>query len=188
MATYELGKIGLNLRGNYNASTAYKKLDAVTYNGSSYAALADTTGVVPTNTGKWMLLAQGTSQNNGTQTSVLGFDAGAKFAVRSDNPLSPTLRVCGNVVELHGEIQPTASISGSTTYYAICTIPLNYAPHHDICVLQQGSNQQIWMLRIFGRNHAETPGKAMFARCRSGSSWSSVSTSTWLPFHATWIV
>ena len=184
MATYELGKIGLNLRGTYNASTAYKKLDVVNYNCSSYAALADTTGTAPTDATKWMLLAQG----SGVQTTVLGFDSDAKFVVRSDNPLSPTLRVSGNVVELHGEIQPTASISGSTTYYAICTLPYDYAPHHDICVLQQGTNQQIWMLRIFKRDHAETPCKVMFARCRSGSSWSSVSTSTWLPFHATWIV
>ena len=184
MATYDLGKIGLNLRGTYNASTSYKKLDAVNYNGSSYAALADTTGVTPTDPAKWMLLAQG----NGVQTSVLGFDAGAKFTTPSGNPLAPTLRVYGNVVELHGEIQPTASISGSTTYYAICTIPYNYAPHHDVCTLQQGSNQQIWMLRIFNRDHETSPCKAMFARCRSGSSWSSVSTSTWLPFHATWIV
>lgn len=181
MATYELGKIGLNLRGAYNASTAYKKLDVVSYNGSSYAALADATGVAPTNATKWMLLAQG----NGVQTLVLPFDSGAKFET---NGLAPTLRVSGHIAELRGVIKPTVSISGSTTYYPICTIPYEYAPQDDICVLQQGSTQQIWMMRIFNRNDATNAGKAMFARCRSGSSWSSVSASTWLPFHATWIV
>lgn len=186
MATYNIGKIGMTPKGTYNASTAYEKLDVVSYNGSSYVALDNCTGIAPTNTSKWMILAQGNASQ--AATTVLGFDAGAKFTVRTENPLSPTLRVSGNVVELHGEMQPTTSITGSTTYYAICTVPYNYAPHHDVCVLQQGTNQQIWMLRIFNRDHAEFPGKAMFARCRSGSSWSNVSTSTWLPFHATWIV
>ena len=57
--TYELGRIGLNLRGEYNSETAYEKLDVVTYNGSSYAAKASCTGVLPTNTASWLLLAQG---------------------------------------------------------------------------------------------------------------------------------
>lgn len=57
--TYTLGRIGLNLRGEYNAATAYEKLDVVSYNGSSYAAKAACTGVVPTNTQSWMLLAKG---------------------------------------------------------------------------------------------------------------------------------
>lgn len=126
--------------------------------------------------------------DGGVHEETLPFDSGAKFVVRSDNPLQPTLRCFGHVVELHGEIQPTASISGSTTYYAICTLPEKYAPHHDLTVLQQGSNQAIWMLRIFKRDHAEYPCKVMFSRYRSGSSWASVSSSAWLPFHATWIV
>lgn len=64
MATYELGKIGLNLRGAYSAGTAYKKLDVVNYNGSSYAALADNSGALPTDATKWMLLAQGTAASS----------------------------------------------------------------------------------------------------------------------------
>lgn len=124
----------------------------------------------------------------GVHEEQIPFDSGSKFVVRADNPLQPTLRCFGHVVELHGEIQPTTSISGSTTYYPICTLPEKYAPHHDVTTLQQGTNQGIWMLRIFNRNHAETPCQVMFARYRSGSSWASVSSSTWLPFHATWIV
>ena len=38
MATYELGKVGMTLRGTYNASASYNMLDVVTYNGSSYAS------------------------------------------------------------------------------------------------------------------------------------------------------
>lgn len=61
MANYTLGQLGLNPRGAYNASTTYARLDVVTYEGNSYVALAAATGVVPTNTGTWMLLAQGES-------------------------------------------------------------------------------------------------------------------------------
>lgn len=59
MANYTLGQLGLNPRGAYNASTAYTRLDVVTYGGNNYVALAAATGVVPTNIG--MLLAQGES-------------------------------------------------------------------------------------------------------------------------------
>lgn len=126
--------------------------------------------------------------SGGIEKRTLAFDADAPFVVRADNPLQPTLRRFGHVIELHGEIQPKQSISGSTTYYPICTLPTAYAPHHDITVLQQGSDQSIWMLRIFKRDHAERPCKVMFARYRSGGSWENTTTNTWLPFHATWIV
>lgn len=126
--------------------------------------------------------------DGGSEELVLGFDSGAPFEARADNPLAPTLRRFGHVVELHGEMQPTQSIAGSTTYYTICTIPAAYAPHHSVCALQQGSSQAVWMLRVFPADNADNPCKAMFARYRSGSSWAAVSTSTWLPFHATWII
>lgn len=188
MTTYNLGRIGLNLCGSFDATVNYSKLDVVNFNGSSYVAMEDCIGISPDQeqNDSWMLLAEG--MNNNVQEMVLSFENGSKFAIRSDNPLAPTLRVAGHVVELHAELQPTAAITGSTTYYPICTIPEEYAPHHDVCVLQQGSSQQIWMLRIYNRNHETYPGKVMFARCRSGASWSDVSTSTWLPLHATWIV
>ena len=126
--------------------------------------------------------------NGGVEELVLPFDDGAIFKLREDNPLQPTLRRFGHVIELHGEIQPTQSISGSTTYYPICTLPAEYAPHHEVIVLQQGSDRSIWMLRIFRRDHADYPCKVMFSRYRSGSSWASAATTAWLPFHATWIV
>ena len=126
--------------------------------------------------------------DGGVEEQTLAFDADAPFVVRADNPLQPTLRRFGHVIELHGEIQPAQSIDGSTTYHPICTLPYAYAPHHDVTVLQQGSNQSIWMLRIFKRDHLEHPCKVMFARYRSGDAWASAATTAWLPFHATWIV
>lgn len=188
MANYELGKIGLNLCGDFDVNKSYSKLDVISYNGSSYVATEECVGVYPDalQNNPWMLLARGSLGD--AQEFVLEFDSDSSFEEYTTNPLAPTLRVSGNVVEIHGEIKPTKSISGGTTYYSICTVPYDYAPHHDVCVLQQGTTQQIWMLRIFNRDHETHAGKVMFARCRSGSSWSDVGTSTWLPFHATWIV
>lgn len=126
--------------------------------------------------------------DGGVEERALAFDADAPFIVRADNPFQPTLRRFGHVIELHGEIQPAQSIAGSTTYWPICTLPEACAPHHDIVALQQGSNQSIWMLRIFRRDHADYPCKVMFARYRSGDAWAEAATTAWLPFHVTWIV
>ena len=44
-------------KGEYNPSTAYKALNIVSQNGSSYVAIQDTQGNPPTNTAYWQLLA-----------------------------------------------------------------------------------------------------------------------------------
>lgn len=57
MSTYNLGRVGLNIRGAYDSTATYNNLDVVRYNGASYVAKAQSTGVVPTNTENWELLA-----------------------------------------------------------------------------------------------------------------------------------
>lgn len=128
---------------------------------------------------------------DGVYVQELDLDSDAPFKVREDNPLQPTVRVFGHIVELHGELQPTKKITGSDAYYPICTLPAQYAPEHDVVTLQQGSTQAIWMLRIFNRNHPEHPCKVMFSRYRDGANWADATTSsplTWLPFHAVWCI
>lgn len=66
MANYELGRIGLNLRGSYDAAMTYQRLDTVTYNGSSYVALENCSGILPSDTERWMMLAQGGSRTGCT--------------------------------------------------------------------------------------------------------------------------
>lgn len=56
---YNLGRVGLVVRGAYDSSAAYQKLDVVQYSGSSYVAKEDSTNVIPTDVGCWSLLAQG---------------------------------------------------------------------------------------------------------------------------------
>ena len=72
MATYALGKIGMNLRGTYDASATYHKLDVVTYNGSSYAALQICTGVPVTNTEYWQQLCIGNAESYTTNEVCTG--------------------------------------------------------------------------------------------------------------------
>lgn len=58
MSTQILGKVGIVLKGEYNAETTYEKLDVVTYQGQSYCAKVDTIGNLPTNTTYWTLIAE----------------------------------------------------------------------------------------------------------------------------------
>ena len=53
-----IGKVGMILKGEYNASTQYTRLDVVTYQGSSYACLKDCKATVPTDTSYWQLVSQ----------------------------------------------------------------------------------------------------------------------------------
>ena len=63
-----LGKVSVVPRGDYSASTTYYALDIVGYNGGSYLAMQQVTGVTPSNDGvNWMQLSgPGLPGENGT--------------------------------------------------------------------------------------------------------------------------
>lgn len=56
---YNLGRIGLLIKGEYNSNTTYENLDVVSYDGSSYVAKGSCKNVIPTTKTSWMLLASG---------------------------------------------------------------------------------------------------------------------------------
>ena len=56
MGDYNIGRIGLRIRGAYDATANYEKLDVVHLNGSSYVAKAASMGVPVSDTSKWALL------------------------------------------------------------------------------------------------------------------------------------
>lgn len=58
MAQVNAGRVRFVSRGEYNNSTQYYLFDLVNYEGSSYVAIANTLGNVPTNTTYWQLIAQ----------------------------------------------------------------------------------------------------------------------------------
>ena len=55
--TTNLGRVGLVLRGTYDAATTYSRMDVVTYQGSAYAATQATTGHAPTDAAYWQPMA-----------------------------------------------------------------------------------------------------------------------------------
>lgn len=54
-----LGPVGFKPTGAYDNTREYKKLDVVTYQGSSYVAKSDSIGQLPTDTEYWICLAKG---------------------------------------------------------------------------------------------------------------------------------
>lgn len=125
--------------------------------------------------------------DGGVYEQTLNFDTGASFTTHTGGSgFKPTLRCFGHTIELHGEIQPTKSLTDDTAYYPICTIPKQYAPVSDVMSIQQGTSQALWLLRVFNRFHSESPGKVTLARYRLGGSYANVPAGAWLPFHTMW--
>jgi hypothetical protein len=99
---------GIVWRGEWSASTAYSEQDAVSYNGTSYIAIASSVNLAPdTNTDEWNILAQGVDgsgiaylANNQTFTNTNTF---------SKNGAAST-----SAVELTGTIFTGGT--GTTTY------------------------------------------------------------------------
>lgn len=60
----ELAIVGIAWKGEYQGGTPYYKMNAVTYNGSSYVALIDSPAGTPTNDKvNWQYLARGFDDN-----------------------------------------------------------------------------------------------------------------------------
>jgi len=71
MATTSIGKIGLNFKDAYNASTAYVADDVVTYLSETYICILASTGNLPSNVTYWTkLAASGSAASNSGFLSV----------------------------------------------------------------------------------------------------------------------
>ena len=109
-----LGKVATTPRGEYNANTTYLKLDVVTYNGSSYVALKESTGNLPTNTTYWQLMASKGSDGQPGQdghTPIKGVDYFTQEDIASLNIPSDT----GDLTNNAGFI--TNAVNDLTNYY-----------------------------------------------------------------------
>lgn len=53
-----IGRVGLVLRGDYDSSATYSKLDVVAYGGKSYASRVDNNSSVPGSNGDWQLMSE----------------------------------------------------------------------------------------------------------------------------------
>jgi hypothetical protein len=81
---YFKGDKGLNWKGAYINTTPYLKDDAVFYNGSSYVALQNSTGNLPTNTTFWSILAQKGDNGSGSPVTSVNAKIGDVVLVPSD--------------------------------------------------------------------------------------------------------
>lgn len=111
----------------------------------------------------------------------------SSFTLYSSSPYTTTdatitLRRYGRVASVTGMVKPKSAINGSDTEYTICTVPTGYRPSQPIIQLMQGSTQYHWCLKV------NTDGRVTFSRYSATTSYAQASTSTWLPFHATWII
>ena len=96
MANTVLGKVSCVPRGDYNASTTYYALDIVGYNGGSYLAMKEVTGVTPSNDQtNWMQLSgpglPGEQGPQGNPGAAAGF--GEATATVDDTSGTPSVEV-----------------------------------------------------------------------------------------------
>ena len=70
VTTEDLGKVSILYRGEYSSTATYASLDVVTYEGSSYICIKDTTGNLPTDTTYFGLLCEGTEGRGITSVTL----------------------------------------------------------------------------------------------------------------------
>lgn len=109
MATKILGKVVITPKGEFNEATTYQKLDVVSYQGSSYICLQETTGNLPTNTEYWQLIAQKGTDGVDGKDGTNGIDG-----KDGQDGVSATIQI-GTVTTLEAEQNATVTNVGTST-------------------------------------------------------------------------
>ena len=96
MPSQVLGKVSVTPKGNYNSATTYYALDIVGYEGGSYLAMKEVTGVEPSNDQtNWMQLSgpglPGEQGPQGVPGAAAGF--GEATATVDDTSGTPSVDV-----------------------------------------------------------------------------------------------
>jgi len=140
-ATYNLGRVGMNLRGEYDPAAAYEPLDTVTWRGGSYAARVAATGIAPSAEDTWMPLAQGLAPYSAEEQKTgsrwidgrpiyrRAFDVTRNlpsgtvlFAI---NDMDALLTCSGCIVESNGAKRPFGSAYSSNNEYGVYVLNNN---------------------------------------------------------------
>lgn len=100
--------IDLTAKGVYAAGTTYVAGDSVSYNGSSFVAIQETTGNLPTDTTYWQVLANkgdtgatgptgptGPAGADGADGVVQTIVAGTNVTIDSTDPANPIVNASG---------------------------------------------------------------------------------------------
>lgn len=97
----------------------------------------------------------------------------------TSNPV--TYRKEGATVFLTGIVSPAAAFTGSTDKITIGTLPSGYRPRRQQNLLCQGSGLAKWLLTV------ETNGVVACSRYHDNSGYAQATTSSWMPFSATFM-
>lgn len=121
MSTYNLGKIGMHLAGEYEAGKEYEKLDVVTSNGCSYAAKQKNQNKALTNEDYWQLMS-GYEDGNGGEAQTLSLNSAvAESTVYCNGNLR--VRKIGKHVYMSGGFHQVSTTGKVTTLPAGCYNP-----------------------------------------------------------------
>lgn len=118
-------------------------------------------------------------QDSGWQD--ISFDS--YFQAYSDGQ-KPQYRKIGKVVEIRGAFKATAelSITGASNSYVLGSIPREFAPSQQIIQICQGSGEAVWTFTL------RTDGTMSVSRYRKGTTWTNITTDTWLPVQVMYFV
>lgn len=141
MATQILGKVGMVLKGAYNGSTTYQKLDVVTYNGESYVAKSETIGNLPTNTTYWQMLVKKPERGTDYWTSL----DQQQIVTDVETDLQPTITNISNTANTAKSIADGANQALSYNNYSAMITAFNAL---DDDVYKVGQNVMIVTLNV----------------------------------------
>lgn len=110
-----LGPVAIKHMGEYNPATNYEKLNAVTYEGSTYCANTSTIGNLPTDTDYWSLMAEKGDKGDMPVKGVDYYtqeDISDLEATLSNDVQEEVIRQIGTISD--GTPIPASSVSGMT--------------------------------------------------------------------------
>lgn len=115
MAKTKIGKVSVCPKGTYDANATYQPLDIVTYNGNSFMARTESTGVTPTDGENWQRLTEQKERRFGLIESIT-LTEDTKTVTRTAEPDGTPYNFTDVYVEMATE--PTdASVSSTQTLY-----------------------------------------------------------------------
>lgn len=113
-----IGRVGLVLKGDYDSSVTYSKLDVVAYGGKSYASRVDNNSSVPGTNGDWQLISErgaqgepGTPGDKGDPSSADINLNGSVVSVTNNAGVITSIDLLATTVELV-LISVTTEVSG----------------------------------------------------------------------------
>ena len=118
-----------------------------------------------------------------SEAQITTFESGwVQYADGGTNEM--WVRKYGRIVTLTGVLKNTSARTLNATGVKVFTIPQGFRPIQGLLSIHQGTDTGVWLCEI------NTSGEVYVSRYRkaNSSSYPSVSTGSWFPFHITYVV